>query len=353
MDRTGLGVLIGGTRYIRRSTGAPAFFLDMFDVEHSRLQTIELGFLAHGLSTMPERPTTAAIFEKRGPSAAIVDLLKKDVRAFEAGPRRAFYGHGSYSPDSQRIYSVEIDTDTQEGLLSVRDASTFEVTGEMPTGGKNPHDAVLLPDGKTLVVTNGGGTIDSGAPATVAFIDLGTCKVVDLVHVSDEAINAGHVAVGRDGAIALVSAPRDGLPTTNVGGLSLRRAGETGPASWMRDPRDVADRMIGESLSVAIHDPTGVVAATHPYGGIVTFWSLASGRLLKTYELVSTRGVTVTLDGRLFAIAHGLEGLLAFVDPTTLELIDAKSPVYGRFMGSHVYAWQLPEGAQLDQLGQS
>lgn len=352
MDRTALGVLIGGTRYVRKSTGEPVFFLDMFDLASSRLQTIELDFLAHGLTTMPERSTTAALFEKRGPHAAIVDLLKRDVRAFKAGPRRAFYGHGVYSPDSRTIYSVEIDTETQEGLLSLRDASTFEVTGEMPTGGKNPHDALLLEDGKTLVITNGGGVISSGAPASVAFVDLEARKVVDLVKMSDENINAGHVAVGRDGSIAVVSAPRDGLPSMNVGGLSLRRAGETGPAAWMRDPIDVADRMIGESLSVAIHEPTGIVAATHPYGGIITLWNLAERRLLKTYELVSVRGVTVTLDGRLFAVAFGLEGLLAFIDPTTLDLIDAKSPVYGRFMGSHVYSWRLPEGAELAQTEQ-
>jgi hypothetical protein len=347
VDRTGLGVLIGGTRYVRASTGEPVFFLDMFDVESSRLKTIELGFLAHGFATMPGRESVAAIFEKRGPNAAVVDLVSGAVRPIAAGPGRAFYGHGVYSPDAREIYGVEIDTETHEGLLGVRDAETFEVTGEMPTGGKNPHDAVLLEDGRTLVVTNGGGPLDSDAPASVAYVDLPTRRVVDRVLFSDEHINAGHVAVGRDGSIAVVSAPRDGLPATAVGGLSLRRAGETGPATWMREPRDVADRMTGESLSVAIHEETGVVAATHPYGNLLTLWSLAERRLLRTFELASARGVTLTLDGRLFAVAHGLEGLLGFIDPKTLELVPEKSPVYGRFMGSHVYSWRLPPGVEL------
>lgn len=332
---------------MRASTGSEVFFLDIFDLATSKMKNIELAFLAHGFSTKPADETVAVVFEKRGPNAAIVQLLEGRVRPFVAGPSRAFYGHGVYSPDSREIYGVEIDTESHQGLLSVRDAETFEVRGEIPTGGLNPHDALLLEDGRTLVVTNGGGPIGSDAPPSVTFVDLPTRRVVDRVTLSDERINAGHVAVGRDGSVAVVSAPRDGLSVSDVAGLSLRRGGEAGPCTWMREPRAVTERMTGESLSVAIHEPTGVVAATHPFGGIFTLWSLAERRLLRTFELVSARGVTLTLDGRYFALSHGREGLLAFVDPTTLELLPDKSPVYGRFMGSHVYAWRLPAGAEL------
>jgi uncharacterized protein len=346
VDRSGLGILIGGSSYLRASTREPIFALDVLDLENPKLFTIPLEFLAHGFGVKPDEPTVAAIFEKRGPHAAIVDLLSGKVRALRAGPKRAFYGHGLYSPDAREIYGVEIDTETHEGMLSVRDAKTFDVTGEIPTGGRNPHDALLLGDGRTLVVTNGGGAIKSDAAASVAFVDLPSRKVVDKVLLSDERINAGHVAVASDGSIAVVSAPRDGLPgTTSVGGLSLRRAGEKGIARWMRDPVSVADRMIGESLSVAIHEPTGIVAATHPYGGMVTLWSLSEHKLLRTLEIQSARGVSLTLDGRLFALTHGLNGVLSFIDPTTLEIVAGESPVNGRFTGSHVYAWKLPEGA--------
>jgi len=343
--RTGLGVLIGGSQYTRASTGQPVFALDLIDLEHLRVHKIALGFLAHGFATMPGRDTTAAIFQKRGPNAAIVELLEGTVRPFVAGPRRAFYGHGLYDPDARQIYAVEIDTDSCEGMLSVRDAQTLEVTGEIPTGGKNPHDALLLGDGRTLVVTNGGGALGSDAPGSVAFVDLSSRKVVDCVLIPDEKLNAGHVAIGKDGSIAVVSAPRDGLPgATSLGGLSLRH-GAAGSLERMREPRATTDRMIGESLSVAIHEGSGVVAATHPYGGILTLWNLAERRMLRCFELASARGVTVTLDGRYFAVSHGLGGSLSLIDPTTLELVEGETIEIGRFTGSHVYAWRMPVGA--------
>lgn len=237
MLRDGLGVLIGGSQYIRASTGKPVFALDLLDLEKLVVHAVPLEFLAHGFTTVPGRETTAAVFQKRGPNAAIVELLDGTARPFMAGPNRAFYGHGAYGPEGHSLYSVEIDVTTFEGMLTVRDAQTLEVTGEIPTGGKNPHDAQLLEGTRTLVVTNGGGPHGGDAPGSVAFIDLGKRTIVDRVFVDDERINAGHVAVGKDGSIALVSAPREGLPgATSLGGLSLRRAG-SGVLARVREPR--------------------------------------------------------------------------------------------------------------------
>jgi uncharacterized protein len=343
--RTGLGVLVGGSQYLRASTGKPIFSLDLLDLEALRTHSVPLEFLAHGFATKPGEETVAALFEKRGPNAAVVELLEARVRPIVAGPGRKFYGHGLFSPDASQLYAVEIDTETHEGLLSVRDASSFEVTGEIPTGGKNPHDALLLDDGKTLVVTNGGGALGSDAAASVAFIDLPSRRVVDIVPIPDENLNAGHVAIGKDGSIAVVSAPRDGLPgATSLGGLSLRH-GARGSLERMQEPRDVTARMVGESLSVAIHESTGIVAATHPYGSVLTLWNLAQRRMLRSFDLVSARGVTVTLDGRYFAVSHGLNGSLSLLDPATMELVAGETMEVGRFTGSHVYAWRMPGGA--------
>lgn len=343
--RTGLGVLVGGSKYVRATSGEPVFSLDLLDLEALRVHSVPLGFLAHGFSTVPGREHVAAVFEKRGPNAAVVELLEAKVRPIVAGPGRAFYGHGLYAPDAKHLYAVEIDTESHEGMLSVRDAETLQVTGEIPTGGKNPHDALLLDDGTTLVVTNGGGALGSDAPASVAFVDLPSRRVIERVLIPDENLNAGHVAIGKDGSIAVVSAPRDGLPgATALGGLSLRH-GAQGPLERMMEPRDIADRLIGESLSVAIHEPSGLVAATHPYGGLLTIWNLAERRMLRSFELVSARGVTVTLDGRYFAVSHGLGGSLSLLDPTTLNFVEGETIEIGRFTGSHVYAWRMPAGA--------
>lgn len=344
MNRAGLGVLIGGSAYLRASTREQVFALDLLDLERLALRTIDLGFLAHGFCTKPGHETTAALFEKRGPHAAVVELLTGDVRTIDAGPGHAFYGHGAFSPDADELFGVEIDTRTHEGVLRVRDAETWEVTGEIPTGGKNPHDARIL-DERTLVVTNGGGEIGTPAAASVAFIDLRSRRVTERVFLSDPALNAGHVAIAKDGSIAVVSAPRDGLPAGSVGGLSLRSAGETGSLQRMREPADLMTRLVGESLSVAVHEATGVVAATHPFAHRMSLWSLAEKRLLRAFELESARGVTLTPGGALFAVTHGNQGSLSLLDPTTLDFVVGQTMEIGRFTGSHTYAWTLPAGA--------
>ena len=42
-------------------------------------------------------------------------------------------------------------------MIGVRDAQDgYRQIGELPSDGIGPHEATLMPDGKTLVVANGG-----------------------------------------------------------------------------------------------------------------------------------------------------------------------------------------------------
>jgi hypothetical protein len=339
-----LGVIVGGSQYVDGSGTRRSFSLDLLDLDAERLRTIELPFLPHGFSIMPGKETVAALFEKRGPNACLVELTTGRVRPIAPGEGRAFYGHGVFAPDARQLFGVEIDTRTHAGLLTVRDTRTWEVVEEVPTGGQNPHDALLLDDRTTLVVTNGGGDAASGDAPSVTFLDLPSRRLLERVPIADERLNAGHVAVARDGSVAVVSAPREGLPdATALGGLSLGARG--GAAARMEQPRDVTARMVGESLSVAIHEPSRVVAATHPYGDLLTLWHLDDRRLLRALDLPSARGVALTLCGRYLAVSHGKDGSLSLLDPGALALVPGSTRALGRFTGSHVFSWRLPEGA--------
>lgn len=340
-----LGVLVGGSKH-GRADGSVTFSLDLLDLDGEGLRVIELDFLPHGFATMPARPAVAALFEKRGPHACLVELTTGRARPIAAGERRAFYGHGVFSPDSRYIYGVEIDTDTHEGLLVIREASTARPLAEMKTYGKNPHECLLLSDGATLAITNGGGPLgDTSADAApcVTFVDLESRKLIERVPLSDPRINAGHVAVGDDGAIAVVSAPREGLrETEDDGGFSLGRRGAGLPLDKRPAPR--AGAYVGESLSVAIHEPTGTALATHPWGGALSLWRVGDGELLASFDLESPRGVAVTLDGRYFVVSHGKDGAVSLLDPSARAFVAGSTRNIGRFTGSHVYTWNpVPE----------
>ncbi|MDP3898841.1 MAG: DUF1513 domain-containing protein [Mesorhizobium sp.] len=72
-------------------------------------------------------------------------------------PGRHFYGHGLFSPDGALLYATENDYDNAAGMIGIYDARDgFVRLGEFPTHGVGPHEMLLLGDGVTFAVANGG-----------------------------------------------------------------------------------------------------------------------------------------------------------------------------------------------------
>ncbi|MEM1035028.1 MAG: DUF1513 domain-containing protein [Myxococcota bacterium] len=336
------GHIFGGGSFFQR--GEQRFVLaDMdLDAEAPRVALTDLWFLAHGFNVDPNDPTRAVVFEKKGPGAAYVDLRARTVLQKIDGPkRRHFYGHGAYSADGTLLYATEsfLDQD-HRGALIVRDAATFEELGEVPTFGASPHDCMLIDDGKVMVVANGGGRMQGGARPCVTYVDVASARLLEKVELKTARYNTGHLAMGTDGALAVVSAPRDGLPTRTprLGAVSLRTPGK--PLVTMSKPKRVVDKMKGETLSVAVHGDR--VVATQPDGNMVTVWSLAQTKLVKKIaSLQGPRGVCLTLEEDAFVVSHNVDGQMALTLLSTEDLSPVRH-VPGSFTsGSHIYAHPL------------
>lgn len=70
---------------------------------------------------------------------------------------RHFYGHGVFSPDGRMLYATESDFEAAQGVIGIYDARDgYRRIGEFPTHGTGPHEMLLMPDGVTLVIANGG-----------------------------------------------------------------------------------------------------------------------------------------------------------------------------------------------------
>ena len=92
--------------------------------------------------------TFAVVFDPAG-QAAPVTLTSV------AG--RHFFGHGVFAPDGRLLYATENDFEAAQGVVGVYDATDgYRRIGEFPTYGTGPHEMLLMPDGVTLVVANGG-----------------------------------------------------------------------------------------------------------------------------------------------------------------------------------------------------
>jgi hypothetical protein len=338
--RRTLGVLVGSTRTVAAS-GEERFTLDPLDLDAGDPEPVRmsLDFFGHGLAIHPRSPSEAVLLGKRGPRGCVLDLAaRRVVRPIAPMRGHAFYGHAAYSSEGDALFIVETHLETRQGSISIRDSSTFDVLGVFPTYGRSPHDCHLVEDGKTLVITNGGGPIDSPFLPSVAFVDVASHALVEKHEVLDRARGSGHIAIAENREFAMVSAPREGQPaTTSLGGVTLRRQGER----WihMMSPEAVTSRLFGESLSVVVHDPSRTVLATHPDSDLITFWNLDRGALLTRLDVPGPRGVTMTLDEQLYIVSYGTEARLLVVQANPLEVLSERRLATGIFGGAHLYTW--------------
>ncbi len=101
----------------------------------------------------------AVVFARRpGTFAVVFDHTKSnEPLTITSVAGRHFFGHGVFSPGGKLLYATENDFDNAAGMIGVYDATDrFRRVGEFPTHGMDPHELLLMPDGRTLVIANGG-----------------------------------------------------------------------------------------------------------------------------------------------------------------------------------------------------
>lgn len=334
------GVIVGAGRFLTTDTGKMTYVLCVFDLDGTRSRAIDMDFFGHGIAFHPSERQRAVVFEKKGPGCCEVDLRSGRVtRPIRTPPERAFYGHGAFSRDGAVLFATENQLATRNGLIVIRDARTFQELGEFPTYGQSPHDCHLVDEGKTLVITNGGGALETDALPSVTFVDAASTRLLEKLTFDTPRINAGHLALSARRDVIAISAPREGLPKDSQGGVTMRTG--SGPFETMTRPQEIVQRMVGESLSLCVDDRRRVVGVTNPDGNIVTFWDLDGRRLMKHLDLQAPRGITRTLDGQSLVLSYG-EGTLALLDPETLT--PRPEPVVARstLSGSHIFNWDDP-----------
>jgi hypothetical protein len=332
-------ILGGGSFIDLTDRKTQRFLLAAIDLPRDAAALVATPFLPHGVAIHPKTPHIVTTFEKIGPGCAEVDLATGEARRFVLPTKdRWFYGHGAYSTDGSLLYSTETINSTGKGMIGVRDARTFQYLGDFPTFGDNPHDCHLIEGGTVLVITNGGSKVPGeGDQPCVAYVEVESRKLLHRHDMVGDRFNTGHLCVaGKDGLV-VVSAPRSGVMDKDLGAVSMRAGG--GALVTVTEPRDITSRMIGEALSVEVHEPTGMAAVTHPFGDMVTWWSTATRGLVKVIDRPRPRGVTLSRDGTRYVLSFGPKTELVQIDAKTLEPTAGGAMADTFLSGSHVFNW--------------
>ncbi|ESY74330.1 DUF1513 domain-containing protein [Mesorhizobium sp. M0051] len=278
------------------------------------LHAIDLPDRGHDVTFDPVSTRSVVFARQPGTFAVVFDHSGRDAPLTIASiAGRHFFGHGVFSPDGALLYATENDFDNAAGVVGIYDARTkFNRIGEFPTHGMGPHELLLLGDGRTIAVANGG--IETHPDYGRAELNIATMKpsyvlidrlTGDLIekHELPEALHQlsiRHMDADRSGTVWFGCQYRG--PGTDRP-LLVGRAARGKDLQLLDMPQDVLSGFRNYIGSVAANPAAGTVAVSSPEGNSLVVIDSASGRVVSVTALVEVCGTA--LDGTGFMATTG------------------------------------------------
>lgn len=297
-----------------RMVGADAFSVAVLDHAGTVLFSEELDARAHDIAISPGRRTAVVFARRPGWFALAIDLGgRRRIASFAPPAGRHFYGHGLFSADGRLLFATENDWEGERGVLGVYDvAAGYRRIGEFDSGGIDPHEAMLLSDGRTIVVGNGGIVTNpdfdriklnlATMEPSLAYVDALTGDLLERVVLppSLHQLSIRHMAEAGDGSIWF-GGQYEGAATDAVDLVGRHRRGEA--ASLVAAPRAAYGGMRQYVGAMAVSGDGARIAATSPVGGQVMVFDATSRNLLETRDVADVCGIAG--DGRDFLSSDG------------------------------------------------
>lgn len=281
---------------------------------------------AHGCAVHPMDSDRVLFFARRpGTQCFELDMTSKRVSvAFETRAGQHLSGHGVFSADGDVLFTPEHDYERIRGIVSVRDARSYEVIEEIDTRGIDPHELAWLPGQRRLMVANGGIlthpqtyrrklNIDTMDPSlSVLNAKNGAC--LEQWRLPEHLLSIRHLSVASDGTAAVglqYEGPRTRAPS--VVALYRRARGLT----QLDCPTEALAALNGYVASVCISERDDLIAASCPYGEGVACWSKRSGVFRGIARASEAYGLSRGGDGHIYASRR--DGSAFEIDKTGLR----------------------------------
>lgn len=341
-----LGTAIAVNELMKRATAAPAapkrlysandnpaggHFLSRMELASGQVQTVAVPVRGHAV--LPLTNNSALLFGRRPAfECALVEFVPSSpegegtgVRTIPATAGRHFNGHGCFSTNGDVLFTTENAYDEKRGVLGIRDSHTFQPIGEYDTYGLDPHDLQLMPDGKTLVVANGGIeqhpdfgrrklNLDTMQPSLV-YIDLQTGKKIDEYRLPDHQLSIRHLIATANGDVG-VALQYEG---------DLYRKQPTSLVAWQEQGGDLqlldisttdVARFNGYMADLAYDPQQQILAVSSPRGNHTSFWSTRERRFLHAHPLPEPSGIAFLPNHRQFLVSDATGGIHTFPSQT-------------------------------------
>lgn len=292
----------------------------MFSTAGEELFSTVLPSRGHDATARPASAEIVVFARRPGNWFVVIDAAKgRLISTVLSVENRHFYGHGVFTPDGRLLYATENDTASGNGVLGIYDASDgYRRIGEIFSRGIGPHDIAFLPDGKTLVVANGGlrTSPETGREVlnkddmkpNVALIDWAHDQTLAAIELDPQfrALSIRHMAIAQDRSIAFgcqyQGDPNDLPPLVGT-------VGSSGKVTLFDMPEVELLGMANYVGSMALDKSEEIVAATSPQGGSVALWNRVTGEFLARERMNDVCGVAALSDPHDFLLTSGNDGV--------------------------------------------
>ena len=298
----------------KRGDGAYAAVL--LNPEGQIVREIPLSARGHDIA-LHRQTGQAVVFARRpGTFAVAFDLSAvSEPKIFTAIEGRHFYGHGAFSSDGCLLYVSENDIAKARGVIGLYDvAAGFKRLGEYPSHGIGPHEIILLSDGKTLAVANGG--IDTVPEAgrenlnldamepSLAFIDAASGALLAKHELTPDLkrLSIRHIAADGSGRVWFGGQWEGDLQAAPE---LIGFAGRDSALQLIKPDMALGPSLKGYIGSVAVSAGGGVIAASAPKAGRILYIDAATGLVRAESPLKDGCGVAADHDDT-FAVTSGL-----------------------------------------------
>ena len=288
------------------------------------------GFRGHGAVQHPLRPDSVLMVSRQpGTECVEVNLLSGEVTArFACQPGRHLHGHACFSADGRQLFTTESDFVSGLGKIVVRDASTYQWLGEFDSHGIGPHELKMMPDGKTLVVANGGLRThpDSGRKilnldtmrSSLSYLRASDGALLDEQTLTETKASIRHLDIAADGTVAVATQVQRAAMADNhiVAPGAVHYPGKT--LQPLPAPVPLLSQFNDYMGSVAVHNGERIAGFSSPRGNLVAFWHLDRHELLGYHAFHDVCGLTVSHDQRYFVLSNSA-GQLRRINARTLQ----------------------------------
>lgn len=293
----------------------------LFNLEGD-VRALELPGRGHDIALKPDGSEWVTFARRPGRFGVAIPLDSRSPVWFASKPDRHFFGHGAFSADGRLLYTTENDYRNARGVIGVRDATGgYRQIGEFPAHGLEPHDIQLLSDGRTLVIANGGirtspdseGELNlSDMQPSLVYVDVETGDLLEEQRLGPELhqLSIRHLAIASGDTVVFgcqYRGPEEDFPPL----VGFHRRGE--PLLVVPAPDETQIGLKNYIGSVASDASGGIVAASAPKGGLVTYWNVASRRYIGASNLHDGCGLAPTHRTATFLLTSG-EGWLVTAD---------------------------------------